>query len=85
VDPDGNRTIGVLTKLDLMDEGTHALDILTNKLLPLKHGYVGVVNRSLIQTKMLKVLFRKRKIGLPNILFMHPLTQHVERNTCKRN
>jgi replication fork clamp-binding protein CrfC len=46
VDPEGNRTIGVLTKLDLMDEGTHALDILTNKLLPLKHGYVGVVNRS---------------------------------------
>ena len=40
------RTIGVLTKLDLMDEGTDARDILDNKLLPLRRGYVGVVNRS---------------------------------------
>jgi len=46
VDPDGLRTIGVLTKLDLMDEGTDAKDILDNKLLPLRRGYVGVVNRS---------------------------------------
>lgn len=27
-DPLGERTIGVLTKIDLMDEGTHALDII---------------------------------------------------------
>lgn len=40
------RTIGVITKLDLMDEGTDARDILENKLLPLRRGYVGVVNRS---------------------------------------
>merc|ERR1719384_2839558 len=46
VDPDGLRTIGVLTKLDLMDEGTDAKDVLDNKLLPLRRGYVGVVNRS---------------------------------------
>ncbi|XP_046448871.1 dynamin-like isoform X22 [Daphnia pulex] len=46
VDPDGLRTIGVITKLDLMDEGTDARDILENKLLPLRRGYVGVVNRS---------------------------------------
>uniref|UniRef100_A0A8C6TLZ1 Dynamin-2 n=1 Tax=Neogobius melanostomus TaxID=47308 RepID=A0A8C6TLZ1_9GOBI len=46
VDPQGLRTIGVITKLDLMDEGTDAKDILENKLLPLRRGYVGVVNRS---------------------------------------
>ncbi|XP_025206714.1 dynamin isoform X6 [Melanaphis sacchari] len=46
VDPDGMRTIGVITKLDLMDEGTDARDILENKLLPLRRGYIGVVNRS---------------------------------------
>ncbi|XP_076042559.1 dynamin-1 shibire isoform X3 [Oratosquilla oratoria] len=45
-DPDGIRTIGVITKLDLMDEGTDARDVLENKLLPLRRGYVGVVNRS---------------------------------------
>ena len=41
----GLRTIGVLTKLDLMDEGTDAREILENKLLTLRRGYVGVVNR----------------------------------------
>ncbi|CAM4407437.1 unnamed protein product [Leuciscus chuanchicus] len=46
VDPQGVRTIGVITKLDLMDEGTDARDILENKLLPLRRGYIGVVNRS---------------------------------------
>ncbi|KAM9306281.1 dynamin-1a isoform 6-T6 [Pholidichthys leucotaenia] len=46
VDPQGTRTIGVITKLDLMDEGTDAKDILENKLLPLRRGYIGVVNRS---------------------------------------
>lgn len=46
VDPAGVRTIGVITKLDLMDEGTDARDILENKLLPLRRGYIGVVNRS---------------------------------------
>ncbi|XP_067662749.1 dynamin-1-like isoform X3 [Haliotis asinina] len=46
VDPQGTRTIGVITKLDLMDEGTDARDILENRLLPLRRGYIGVVNRS---------------------------------------
>lgn len=46
VDPEGVRTIGVLTKLDLMDQGTDVRGILENRLLPLKLGYVGVVNRS---------------------------------------
>ncbi|XP_051511249.1 dynamin-3-like isoform X2 [Myxocyprinus asiaticus] len=46
VDPQGQRTIGVITKLDLMDEGTDARDVLENRLLPLRRGYIGVVNRS---------------------------------------
>jgi len=46
VDPGAMRTIGVITKLDLMDEGTDARDILENKTLPLRRGYIGVVNRS---------------------------------------
>ena len=36
--PTGLRTIGVITKLDLMDEGTDARDILENRLLPLRRG-----------------------------------------------
>ncbi|KAH0836843.1 Dynamin central region-domain-containing protein [Lanmaoa asiatica] len=46
VDPQGRRTIGVLTKLDIMDAGTNALDILTGRVYPLKLGFIGVVNRS---------------------------------------
>ena len=46
VDPMGERTIGVITKIDLMDEGTNALDLLSGKIYPLKLGYVGVVCRS---------------------------------------
>lgn len=46
VDPLGRRTIGVLTKVDLMDHGTNALDILSNRVYPLKLGWIGVVNRS---------------------------------------
>ena len=46
VDPLGKRTIGVLTKIDLMDHGTNALDILTGRVYPLKLGFIGTVNRS---------------------------------------
>ncbi|EJW04495.1 hypothetical protein EDEG_01288 [Edhazardia aedis USNM 41457] len=45
-DPKGLRTIGILTKIDLMDNKTHCLDILQNKKYPLKYGYFGVVSRS---------------------------------------
>uniref|UniRef100_A0A914UHW6 Dynamin-type G domain-containing protein n=1 Tax=Plectus sambesii TaxID=2011161 RepID=A0A914UHW6_9BILA len=47
VDPEGERTLGVLTKLDLMDRGTDAIDLLQNKgEVKLRHGFIGVVNRS---------------------------------------
>ena len=38
VDPDGVRTIGVITKLDLMDEGTDARAVFENKVIPLRRG-----------------------------------------------
>ncbi|CAN0475810.1 unnamed protein product, partial [Ectocarpus sp. 8 AP-2014] len=46
VDPKGDRTVGVLTKIDLMDPaGTDAGDMLDNRIIPLKRGFVGVINR----------------------------------------
>ncbi|KAJ2654681.1 vacuolar protein sorting-associated protein 1 [Coemansia sp. RSA 1200] len=45
LDPDGARTIGVLTKVDLMDKGTDVIDILAGRVIPLRLGYVPVVNR----------------------------------------
>ncbi|ORY03883.1 vacuolar sorting protein 1 [Basidiobolus meristosporus CBS 931.73] len=46
VDPDGLRTIGVLTKIDLMDKGTDVMEILAGRIIPLKLGYIPVINRS---------------------------------------
>ncbi|EYC27802.1 hypothetical protein Y032_0008g192 [Ancylostoma ceylanicum] len=46
VDPEGQRTLAVLTKLDLMDQGTDAMDVLMGKVVPVKLGIIGVVNRS---------------------------------------
>lgn len=46
VDPKHERTLCVLTKLDLMDKGTDARDVLENRTYPLAKGYVGVMNRS---------------------------------------
>ncbi|KAJ6244388.1 vacuolar protein sorting-associated protein [Anaeramoeba flamelloides] len=46
VDPKGKRTLGVLTKIDLMDKETDIVDVLNGSQLPLKYGYVPVINRS---------------------------------------
>lgn len=43
VDPRGERTFGVVTKIDLMDEGTDALEMIKGTLYPLKLGYTGVI------------------------------------------
>jgi vacuolar protein sorting-associated protein 1 len=46
IDKDGVRTLGCLTKIDLMDRGTNARNILLNKEIELKLGYVAIKNRS---------------------------------------
>ncbi|ELK27172.1 Dynamin-1-like protein [Myotis davidii] len=48
VDPDGRRTLAVITKLDLMDAGTDAMDVLMGRVIPVKLGIIGVVNRLLM-------------------------------------
>ena len=45
VDPDGRRTIGVITKLDIMDRGTNAVHYIRGEVIPLRIGYIGVINR----------------------------------------
>lgn len=46
IDPRGNRSLGCLTKIDIMDRGTNARQILLNEDIPLRYGYVGIKNRS---------------------------------------
>ncbi|KAJ5076060.1 dynamin related protein 1 isoform a [Anaeramoeba ignava] len=45
-DSEGKRTLCVLTKLDLMDQETHAMELIEGKILSLKLGFIPVVNRS---------------------------------------
>ena len=42
----GRRTLAVITKLDLMDAGTDAMEVLCGRVIPVKLGIIGVVNRS---------------------------------------
>ncbi|XP_056107123.1 interferon-induced GTP-binding protein Mx2-like [Rhinichthys klamathensis goyatoka] len=44
VDPEGKRTVAILTKPDLIDRGTekNILDIVHNKVIPLRKGYIMV-------------------------------------------
>lgn len=46
IDKTGARTLGVLTKIDIMDEGADCREVLLNRVIPLRHGYVGVRGRS---------------------------------------
>lgn len=48
IDPDGRRTVAVVTKLDLIDKGTiqDTTELLCGQKIPVKLGIIGVVNRS---------------------------------------
>lgn len=46
IDYFGDRTLGVLTKVDLMDKGSNCKEILLNQLIKLKLGYIALKNRS---------------------------------------
>jgi len=46
VDPTAKRTIGVITKIDLMDKGTDCLQILNGTQFKLQKGFIGLVNRN---------------------------------------
>ncbi|XP_059313075.1 phragmoplastin DRP1E [Lycium ferocissimum] len=62
VDPTGERTFGVLTKLDLMDKGTNALDVLEGRSYRLQHPWVGIVNRSQADiNKNVDMIYARRK------------------------
>jgi vacuolar protein sorting-associated protein 1 len=48
-DVGGNRTLGVLTKIDIMNPGSDAKNMILGKDVPLKMGYVGVRCRSQLE------------------------------------
>ncbi|KRH93267.1 Vacuolar sorting protein VPS1, dynamin [Pseudoloma neurophilia] len=56
VDRNYERTIGILTKVDLMDKETDVIDILAGKLVSLKMGFIPVVNRGQKEIKSGKLI-----------------------------
>lgn len=46
VDSKGIRTIGVITKIDIMDKGTNAKRMIEGKDVHLRLGFIGIKNRS---------------------------------------
>jgi dynamin 1-like protein len=72
LDPKGLRTIGVLTKIDIMDNGTNAKRMLTGQDVPLRLGYVGIKNRS--QQDIIDKMTVKDAIEREKLYFAtHPL------------
>lgn len=54
----GRRTLAVVTKLDLMDAGTDAMDVLMGRVIPVKLGIIGVVNRYLYYAQIMGIMGR---------------------------
>ena len=46
IDTKGIRTVGVITKIDIMDRGTNAKRMIMNQEISLRLGFVGVKNRA---------------------------------------
>ena len=69
VDPQGLRSIGVITKIDIMDQGTDAASMLRGEDVPLRLGYVGVKMRSqqdIVNKKAVKESLKDEKDWFDN-------------------
>lgn len=72
LDPKGIRTIGVVTKVDIMDRGTNAKRMIMNQEVTLRLGYVGVKNRA--QEDIINQISVKEAIEKENLFFStHPV------------
>ena len=84
IDTTGSRTLGVLTKLDIMDAGTDARKALMNEEIPLKLGYVGVKNRSkqdlLNKLSMAETAKREREFFKTNPAYKNLPAGHLGTN-----
>ena len=77
VDPEGQRTIGVMTKLDIMDHGTNAMHVFNGEsdFHQCMAPYIGVVNRSQKDIQGNKDI--KAAIRAEHEFFNHPKSPYV--------
>ena len=83
-DTQGQRTIGVITKIDIMDKGTNAKSMLLNKEIKLKLGYIGVKGRSqydIIHKTTVKQALQNEE----NFFFTHPIYRHLPKTILGTN
>jgi len=79
IDPKGIRTVGVITKIDIMDSGTNARRMLMGQEVPLRLGYVGVKNRNqqaIIDKQSVKVALKEEREYFEN----HPIYSSLNQN-----
>lgn len=72
LDPTGTRTLGVLTKIDLMDEGVDCVKVLTNREVKLTHGFVGIKGRNQREVNEKKTVKDAIQTEL-NYFYRHPV------------
>lgn len=71
-DPKGIRTIGVITKIDIMDKGTSAKRMIEGKDVGLRLGFIGIKNRS--QQDIIDRITVKKAIEKEELYFStHPI------------
>lgn len=80
IDIGGKRTLGIVTKIDIMDLGKNCSQLLLNQEIPLNFGYVGVLNRSqsdLINERPLEEKYEKEKIFFNNNEIYSKVPSHL--------
>ena len=79
LDPKGKRTIGVITKIDIMDKGTSAKRMIEGKDVQLRLGFIGIKNRSqqdIIDRITVKVAIEREKLYFST----HPIYSTMPQN-----
>ena len=80
IDFGGRRTLGIVTKIDIMDNGTDCSKLLLNQEIPLNFGYVGVLNRTKAEriNKMpIEEKYEKEKIFFNNHEIYNKIPSHL--------
>ena len=80
IDFGSKRTLGIVTKIDIMDNGTYCSKLLLNQEIPLNFGYVGVLNRTKdeMKNKMpIEEKYEKEKIFFNNHEIYNKIPSHL--------
>ncbi|OMJ93307.1 hypothetical protein SteCoe_3773 [Stentor coeruleus] len=73
IDPELKRTLGVLTKIDMMNKNASCLDVMQNKLFRLQMGFVGIKCNYERYTEGDKIDFNKIIINEKQFFELHPI------------